>query len=166
MEFGSSHCGSAAVFGVACGQSYHRATHFPNPFICLPHMNSQFSFNLINFKTPDPAFPPISPKNVWTHFTDPNQFPTSIPAQTPALHIFATLLNTRYEPVPTYFDHFQSPRPTVSPNFTHKFLHPFHRGIIPPHNPHNPLISTIPLIYNTHKNFIFMYINKQTACSY
>ena len=120
--------------GAACGQSNHRAKKIPNPFICLQLMNSQFSFNLINFKTPDPPFLPISPKNVCTHFneesssTQPNQFPTSIPAQTPALHIFPTLLNICYGPVLTYFDHFQNPRPTVSPILPPNFCTHFIEG--------------------------------------
>ena len=118
--------------GAACRPSNHRAIDFPNLYICLQLMNSQFSFNLINFKTPDPPFPQYHPKIFAPILlrghpsTQPNQFPTPIPAQTPALHIFPTLLNTCYELVSTYFDHFQNPRPTVSPilpkNFRTRFI--------------------------------------------
>ena len=46
-------------------------SHYPfsQPLHLLATYKQPVSFNLINFKTPYPPFPLISPKNVCTHFT-------------------------------------------------------------------------------------------------
>ena len=60
-------CGG--VWGWRAGSQIVVLLIFPTTLLAI-FINSQFSYNLINFKTPDQPFLPILPKNVYTHFTN------------------------------------------------------------------------------------------------